>query len=513
MRPMVLVILDGWGLSPELKGNAIFDTPTPNYDKLLSMYPNSSLHASGEEVGLSWGEMGNSEVGHINLGSGRVVMQDLPRIDKSIKDGSFFSNKALIDAYKYAEQNNSTVHLVGLFSVGGVHSHLTHLFALLDLAKKQNFTNVVIHLITDGRDTPAKTILNDLPALQAKMTQLGIGQIGTLSGRYYAMDRDNKTERTQRAFLALTQDNMPKYATAQEAVEAAYADGKTDEFMPPVQIGSAPKIKSKDAVIFYNFRSDRARQLSDLIIKIPAIYFCSFTSYGHESTPLIKVAFFSDKLTDQLAMLLAQQKLSQLHIAETEKYPHVTYFFNGGWEQPFALEERIMIPSPEVSTYDLKPEMSAKIVAAKFSEYFLQKKPQFTVLNFANADMVGHTGIMEATQKGVATVDTSLGAVAATVLNNGGDLIVTADHGNAEQMIEPQTGMPDKEHTTNPVPLILCFNDMINQNPQPVTIETKIALAAADPTGVLADVTATIIHRLTLTQPPIVTGQDLSKVL
>ena len=510
---MVLVIMDGWGLSPVEPGNAIIQTPTPNYDKLISMYLSTTIKASGEEVGLGWGEVGNSEVGHLNLGTGRVIMQDLPRINKSIADGSFFQNENLKSAFKYAKDNNSTLHLMGLFSAGGVHSHMNHLFALLDLAKQENYTKVLIHLISDGRDTPPKTILQDIPKLEEKIKETGVGVVATLSGRYYAMDRDKRMERTGKAFDVLTSDNAPKASSVVEAVNKAYANNLTDEFIEPIQIGDMEKIKSRDAVIFYNFRSDRARQISDLIIDIPEIYFVSFTSYGHESTPLIKVAFFADKVTDQLAMTLSSQGISQLHIAETEKYPHVTYFFNGGVDSPFSGEERILIPSPHVATYDLAPEMSAMTVTQEFIKYFSEKKPLFTVLNFANSDMVGHTGDMVATQKAVATVDACLGQVAKTVLEGGGNLIVTADHGNAEQMINPESGEVDKEHTTNPVPLILALPDNKPKDNKIVNKEMKLAMAGATPTGVLTDVTATILKSLEIEKSPVVVGQSLLDVL
>lgn len=509
MQPLALIILDGWGLSPEEKGNSIFSTPTPNFDKLMSMFPYTSVHASGEEVGLSWGEMGNSEVGHLNLGTGRIIMQDLPRIDKTIADGSFFKNQELIEAFNFAKKNNSNLHLVGLTSNGGVHSHLNHLLALIDMAKLQKFNRVFVHVITDGRDTPQKVILQDLPKLQNKFKEAGFGVISSVSGRFYAMDRDKRVERTQKAFAAMTSDNAPKAKTAQEAIDKSYSNGKTDEFIEPVAIENTPRIKSKDAVIFYNFRSDRVRQISsEIIAKIPNIYFASFTSYGHESTPLVKVAFLAEKVTNQLAMNLSNNKISQLHIAETEKYPHVTYFFNGGWEMPFAGEERILISSPKVATYDLKPEMSADEVTSKFIDYFKNKIPQFTVLNFANPDMVGHTGNFQAACQAIATTDACLGQVAATVLNGGGNLLITADHGNAEQMINPETGEVDKEHTTNPVPFILAFQDKKKQ-PTPVSLEVKIAYVAAQPTGVLADITATIINKLGLMKPQEMTGQDL----
>ncbi|OGD57369.1 phosphoglycerate mutase (2,3-diphosphoglycerate-independent) [Candidatus Berkelbacteria bacterium RBG_13_40_8] len=513
IRPLVLVILDGWGLSPEVSGNAIYSTPTPNFDKLMSLFPITSLHASGEEVGLAWGEMGNSEVGHLNLGTGRVVMQDLPRIDKTIADGTFFKNQELLDAFKFAQANGSNLHLLGLFSAGGVHSHINHLFALLDMAKKQEFSRVFIHLITDGRDTPPQTVLKDLPKLEEKMKSLKIGTIASVMGRYYGMDRDKRWERTEKAFNVLTQANAPKANSALEAINAAYAASKSDEFIEPVAIANTPRIAPKDAVIFYNFRSDRARQISDKIIDKGGVYFVSFTSYGHEPSPLVKVAFFAEKVTNQLVMLLANNKITQLHIAETEKYPHVTYFFNGGWEEPFAGEERILVPSPKVATYDLRPEMSAKEVMTKFVENFQNKKPQFTVLNFANSDMVGHTGNFEKTCSAVSTVDAALGQISAAVLNSGADLIVTADHGNAEQMVNPQTGEIDKEHTTNPVPLILALNEKVSKNPQAVSVETKIALAASPPTGVLADITTTIVQRMGLGKPQEMTGQSLEGVL
>lgn len=513
MRPLVLVILDGWGQSPTQIGNAILSTPTPNFDKLLSTFPSTLLHASGEEVGLDWGEMGNSEVGHLNLGTGRVVLQDLPRIDKSISDGTFFSNAEFIGAFDFAKKNHTSVHLLGLCSAGGVHAHINHLLALLDLAKKENFPDVCIHIISDGRDTAPQTILADLKKIEAKIQETGVGKIVSVMGRYFAMDRDKRVERTQKAFDVLTSENAPKVESAEVAIQNSYAAQKSDEFIEPVIIGSAARIKSGDAVICFNFRSDRIKQISDLIIQIPNLYFVSFTSYGHESTSLVKVAYLADKVTDQLAMVLSNAKLTQLHVAETEKYAHVTYFFNGGWETPFALEDRLLVPSPKVATYDLKPEMSAPEITDKFNKYFCQKKPNFTVLNFANADMVGHTGNLDATKQAVTTVDRCLGQLAQQVLNNGGDLIVTADHGNAEQMINPQTGEIDKEHTTNPVPFLLCFSERASASPQPVTLETKISLAAQTPTGVLADVTATIIKRLNLVQPEVVTGQDLASVM
>jgi len=513
LKPLVLVILDGWGLSPEQEGNSILTTPTPNMDKLISMFPFSSLRASGEEVGLEWGEMGNSEVGHLNLGTGRVVMQNLSRIDKTIGDGAFFNNSILLETFNYVESKNTNLHLIGLFSSGGVHSHMNHLFSLLKMAKMRNFNRVFIHLISDGRDTAPKVILQDLAKLEALINELGLGQIASVMGRYYAMDRDKHWERTKKAIDCLVKDNTSLQAgTAHEAIESAYNADQTDEFIIPTQIANTARIKPDDGVIFYNFRADRSRQLSQKIIESGDIFLATFTSYGYEPTPKIKVAFITPKINNQLGSMLSKNNLSQLHMAETEKYAHVTYFFNGGWEQPFDGEKRILVPSPRVETYDLKPEMSAKEVTEKFIASFGKDKPAFTVINFANPDMVGHTGNFKAVQQAIKTVDTNLGQVAATVLNSDADLIITADHGNAEQMINPQTKEIDKEHTTNPVPFILGFKERIRPSLAP-TLDTKIAWAVQSPVGVLADVTATIGKRLGVKQEPEITGQSLTEVM
>ena len=512
MRPLVLVILDGWGLSCETEGNSILSVPTPNIDKLISMFPFASLRASGEEVGLEWGEMGNSEVGHLNLGTGRVVMQDLSRINKSIDDGAFLNNTVLMQAFDYAQTQNKNLHLLGLFSAGGVHSHIDHLFSLLKMAKLKNFTKVYLHLITDGRDTAPKVVLHDLAKLEQLINELKIGTIASVMGRFYAMDRDKHWDRIDKALNCLTSSNCPQASSAEEAINQAYTANQTDEFIVPMAVANTPRIAPEDAVIFFNYRADRAKQLSQKLIEFDNLYFTSFTSYGYEPTPKVKVAFITPKINNQLSMILSQNNISQLHAAETEKYAHVTYFFNGGWEQPFDGEKRILVPSPKVETYDLKPEMSASELTAKFIDDFNKNEPNFTVLNFANPDMVGHTGIFEAAKKAIVATDENLGMLAATVLNSGADLIVTADHGNAEQMINPQTKEVDKEHTTNPVPLILGFKELIRPSMIP-TIETKIAWAAQPPVGVLADVTATVAKRLGVIQPKEVTGQSLAEVL
>lgn len=512
MRPIVQVIMDGWGLSPELNGNAVFSTPTPNLDKLISMFPFTLLHASGEEVGLEWGEMGNSEVGHLNLGTGRVVMQDLTRINKTINDGGFLNNSTLLETFDFAEAQKSNLHLLGLFSSGGVHAHMDHLFALMRLAKMRNFKNVYIHLISDGRDTAPKVILQDLEKLESLIKELGLGQIASVMGRYWAMDRDKHWERIEKAYNCMTKVGGPTAPDAKTAIEQAYKAGQNDEFIEPVAITNIPRIKANDAVIFYNYRVDRARQIAQKLIERGDLFFASFTSYGYEPTPKVKVAFITPKVSNQLGMILQKNNLSQLHTAETEKYAHVTYFFNGGWEQPFDGEKRILVPSPKVATYDLKPEMSAYELTKKFIAEFSASKPAFTVLNFANPDMVGHTGIFAATQEAIKAVDDNLGQLAAAVLNSDADLIVTADHGNAEQMINPQTNEVDKEHTTNPVPFIIGFKDKIRQNALP-SIETKIAWAAQPPIGVLADATATIVKRLGIAVPSEITGQSLTEVM
>lgn len=513
MRPLVLLILDGWGLSPETQGNAILNTPTPNYDRLLASFPNSSLHASGEEVGLSWGEMGNSEVGHLNLGTGRVIMQDLPRINKSIADGMFFSNPDLLAAFEHAKANNSNVHILGLFSSGGVHSHYDHLFAFLEMAQKQVFGRVYLHLISDGRDTAPKVFLQDLQKLNQKIANLKIGRIASIMGRYWAMDRDKHWDRIEKAVNVLTEENSPKANDPQTAVNNSYAQNKLDEFIEPVQIEGTPRIKENDAVIFFNYRSDRAKQIAEKIIEKRKVLFVSFTNYGHEPSRMTRIAFFADKIENQLASLLSQANLSQLHLAETEKYAHVTYFFNGGLEAAFPNEERILVPSPKVETYDLQPEMSVAQIVTKFIWHFEAKKPAFSVMNFANPDMVGHTGIFDATCKAVAATDLALGKLADYCLKSEIDLIITADHGNAEQMINIQTGEVDKEHTTNPVPIIIAFKEKFKKNSFPVSQDAKIALAAQSPIGVLSDVTSTIITRFGLRLPGEMTGNDLSQFL
>lgn len=524
MPPLVLLILDGFGLTPTEEGNAIFSVPTPNFDQLLSYFPHASLQASGAEVGLSWGEIGNSEVGHLNLGTGRIIMQDLPRIDKTIQDGSFFANAELLEAYQSALSKGKNLHLVGLVSAGGVHSHINHLLSLIDLAAKKKVKNVFVHFISDGRDTPAKVALEDLQTLEAKFSQVGAGQVATVMGRYFAMDRDKHWDRVAKAYEAMFDSGYAlKAKTAALAIQAAYNTGKTDEFIEPVIIGNTTRINDGDSIIFFNFRSDRVRQIYSAIINpdfkdftrsktLKDFYAVSFTSYGNEPTPKVKVAFFAGRVTNQLAKVIADNRLRQLHLAETEKFAHVTYFFNAGAEKPFAGEERILVPSPKVATYDQKPEMSVAEVCRKFIENFQAKKPNFSIINFANPDMVGHTGMMQATQKAISAVDLALGNLSKAVLSSGGNLIVTADHGNAEQMINPNTGEEDKEHTTNPVPVILALVEKRRQQ-STIDLNYKINFAAGQPAGVLADICATCLDVLGLSKPVEITGESLRKII
>lgn len=524
MQPLVLVILDGFGLSPVDSGNAVLNARTPNLDRLLSLYPHTLLHASGEEVGLEWGEMGNSEVGHLNLGTGRVILQDLARINSSIEDRSFFANQVLMDAFCDVVAKKTNLHIFGLCSRGGVHSSLDHLFALLDMAVKNGVREIYLHAVTDGRDTPPKVALKDLAEVESRLKQLGCGKIASVGGRYFGMDRDNRWDRVAKAYEAMFSEQAPKAKDWQSVIEAAYKSGKSDEFVEPVAIEATERIQEGDTIIFFNYRADRMKQISQTIINpnfqgfsrsktIKKFNFISFTSYGNESSNQVKIAFFPQKVENQLAKIITTSGNKQLHIAETEKYAHVTYFFNGGVEAPFEKEERVMVASPKVATYDLKPEMSAKEVASKFLESYEKFKPLFTVINFANPDMVGHTGNYQATLTAVEVADQALGMVIEKVFLSQGNLVVTADHGNAEQMINPQTGEIDKEHTTNPVPMILATNSRKLATPIEVNKDYKITYATNEPIGVLADVTATIIANLGLSQPMEITGQNIGELI
>lgn len=470
-RRVLLIICDGWGLAPAGPGNAISLADTPNFDYYWTKYSHIKLGASGEAVGLPKGQMGNSEVGHLNIGAGRVILQDLPRITAAIKDGSFFKNEILIKTFKYAKENNRPLHFLGLLSDGGVHSHEDHLFALLEMAKKFNLKKVFIHAFTDGRDVGPKTALTYVKRLERKINNYKIGRIATISGRFYAMDRDNRWDRIEKAYQAIVLGTGEMAASPEKAVEAAYANDLSDEFIKPTVIHSKGKINDNDAVIFFNLRSDRPRELSKVLVQpnfsgfkrekwLKNLYFVTMTEY-EEDLPVTGVIFPPQNVKMCLTETLSKNNKRQFHLAETEKYAHVTFFLNGGVEEPFFGETRLMIPSPKVRTYDLDPEMSARGITAKLDENI--GKYDFIVVNYANLDMVGHTGNLKATIIACETVDECLGQAVKKALEQDYDILITADHGNAESMLDNE-GKPKTSHTTNPVPLILISDNRIKNS-------------------------------------------------
>ena len=506
-KPLMLMILDGWGYRPERKGNAILAAQTPVLDALLEKYPSCFLEASGEAVGLPKGQMGNSEVGHLNIGAGRIVYQDLTRINLSIKNGDFFKNPAFIDAISNVKAHASCLHLMGLVSYGGVHSHMTHLLALLKLAKEKGLKKVYIHAFLDGRDVPPKTALEDIKKLEAFCRENGGAEIAFVSGRYYAMDRDKRWDRTELAYDALTLGTAQYTAfDGEKAVAAAYARGETDEFVKPTVITDAQGktkaiIKDEDSVIFFNFRPDRARQLTWAFLNKdfngfprkaqPKVHYVCMAQYDENLS--VPVAYPPENLENVLGKVLSQQGLAQLRIAETEKYAHVTFFFNGGVEKCYEGEARCLIPSPKVATYDLKPEMSAKEVTDQVLKRIESGKYDVIILNFANMDMVGHTGIFSAAVSAVEAVDSCVGRITEALAKVGGLAIITADHGNAEQMEDEDTGNPHTAHTSNPVRCIYAGNGEVK------------ALKA----GKLCDIAPTILDLLGIPKPAEMTGESL----
>jgi 2,3-bisphosphoglycerate-independent phosphoglycerate mutase len=515
LRPCVLIILDGWGIAPAGPGNAIALAETPVMDGLWATSPHSTLAASGLAVGLPEGQIGNSEVGHLNLGAGYRVLQELPRIDEEIESGRFFENPALTGAVDYALRRDATLHLLGLFSYGGVHSHARHLYALLEIAARKGLRRVAVHAFLDGRDTPPRQALEDLPQLEEALARTGVGRIATVSGRYFAMDRDKRWDRVERAYRALVLGEGERAPTAEEAVRRAYGAGQGDEFVPPTIIapdegGGEPgdglrgTIGDGDAVIWFDFRADRARELSQALLlpdfdgfprpRTPAdLHYVTFTQYASD-LPVTAVAFPPQHVEWPLARVVSEAGLRQCHLAETEKYAHVTYFFNGGREEPLPGEERVLVPSPRVATYDLQPEMSAAGVAAAAVQRIAQGDLAFLVLNFATGDMVGHTGVLEAAILAASATDQAVGRVVRAALEAGGMVAVTADHGNAEEMIDPRTGGPMTAHTTNDVPFILAG--------APPT--TRLA-----PEGALKDVAPTLLALLDLPIPAAMAGNGL----
>lgn len=515
MNPkVVLIIMDGWGLAPAWGGNAIEMAQTPNIDTLWRKFPHASLKAAEEAVGLPRHEPGNSEVGHLNIGCGQIVFQNLPGITAIINDGTFYENKILIDAFGHAKEKNSNLHLIGMVSDGGVHSFNGHLYALLEMAKKQDFTRVYIHVFTDGRDTDPMKALSYLSDLNEQINRIGFGRIESISGRYYAMDRDKHWDRTQKTYDVITSGVGPISESAQKAISDNYRQNITDEFIIPTVIQSQEKpfvpINDNDSIIFFNFRSDRARQLTAAIAQhgfrqferkkiLNNLYFCTFAFLEeYVGQKEIKPVFQSREIKYSLARILSEANLKQLHIAETEKYAHVTYFFNGGKETPFDGEERALIQSPRVATFDLKPEMSAGEITKKVLSDFT--KFDFTVCNFANPDMVGHSGNIKATIRACETVDQKVGEIVKTVLDSGAVAIITADHGNAEQKINPNSGEPYTEHTINPVPFILCSNNQALNRPLRQNNERALALS---------DIAPTIIDIMKLNKPAEMSGVSL----
>ena len=477
---IMLMILDGFGISNLEEGNAIKKANTPNLDYLFSNYPNSKINASGEAVGLPEGQMGNSEVGHTNIGAGRIVYQDLVRINKSIEDRSFYDIKEFNDAIDNAIKNNTNLHIMGLVSDGGVHSHINHLISLIDLCKTRNFDRVYIHVFTDGRDTNPRSSLEFVRKINANIV--------SVSGRYYAMDRDNRWDRIDLAYDAIVNAKGDNYNSAIEAIESSYNQNITDEFIKPVTINGGKEIKDNDSVIFFNFRPDRARELTRKIIENINTYYVCMTEYD-KTFNNVHIAFKPEELRNTFGEYISNLGYTQLRIAETEKYAHVTFFFNGGKEDVYKNEDRILVPSPKVATYDMMPEMSANIVRDKVIEAIDSDKYNVIILNFANTDMVGHTGNLDATIKAVETVDTAIGMIFKKVQEHNGTLLITADHGNAEKMLENNEIFT--AHTTNLVPLII----------------TKKGIKLKD--GRLCDITPTMLDLMGLDKPSEMTGISL----
>ncbi|MCK5509914.1 2,3-bisphosphoglycerate-independent phosphoglycerate mutase [Candidatus Parcubacteria bacterium] len=520
-KPLVLIILDGWGINQDYPGNAITQANIPFYDSLLSEYPATTLRASGEAVGLPWGESGNSEVGHLNLGMGRILYQDLSRINKDIGDGSFFNNEILLESISHVKKNNSKLHLVGLVSNGAVHSTIDHLHALLELVKRNNVTEIYIHAILDGRDTPFNSGKNYIREIERKLKKNKFGKIVSVIGRFYAMDRNNNWDRTERAYLAMTAGKGSISDSAMGAVTDSYSKKNFDEEFIPTVISDDKKnfiaVDDNDAIIFFNYRSDRARQLTKAFVSssftgfkrsrlLKNLCFVSFTEY--EKYLPAKVAFPQDIITITLGDVLSQNGLKQLRIAETEKYAHVTYFFNGGHEEKNPGEDHILIPSPAVSSYDQKPEMSAREVTKKITQYINEDKYDFILVNFANCDMVGHTGNIKAAIKAIESIDECLEKVVKAILKQNGLAIITADHGNAEVMFNMQMGRMDKEHTANPVPFILVGNDYAGRNFGWKDVPNN-DLSLIKSQGILSDIAPTILKILGIKKPEEMAGKSL----
>ena len=534
---VVLAIMDGWGIAPDGPGNAISQAKTPTLDGLTAAYPHTQLIASGEGVGLPKGEIGNTETGHLNIGAGHIVYQDLPRINMAIADGEFFKNKEFLEAINHARQNNSKLHLIGLIGAGGVHANPEHLFALLQLASQNNFHDVFLHLITDGRDSAPTSALDYLGRVEEEIKKVGLGTVATVMGRYWAMDRDFRWDRTARAYWAMVKGEGNTFTSAQEAIKNSYDKKVTDEFIEPAVISKDGKplalIGNNDSAVFFNFRIDRPRQLTKAFVmenfeaeantlwsfdpysvnyskshlanqdqsRLPPfkrgpglsnLFFVTMTKYG-DGIP-VHVAFPPEIVRMPLGRVIAEAGHRQLRAAESEKERFVTFYFNGLRETAFPGEERLIIPSPKVKTYDLKPEMSANELTEEILANIKENVYKLIVINFANADMVGHTGVIPAAIQACETVDSCLAKISEVVIALGGTLVITADHGNAEEMIDPKTGQAVTEHSTNPVPFIV-----VSKTPSPQTL----------PSGILADIAPTILNLLGIPVPAQMTGRNL----
>ncbi len=511
-RPVMLAILDGWGERQETEGNGIRLAKTPNMDHWRATRPWTLLRAAERAVGLPPGQMGNSEVGHLNLGAGFVVMQDITLIDDSIADGSFFENEALVGAVRHVAENDARLHIIGLLGTGGVHSHMNHEKALLELARRNGLKRVFVHAFTDGRDTMPQSGLGFMNDLEAYMAEIGVGAVASFVGRYYAMDRDKRWERTKLAYDLMTKGEGRPAPSAAAAIQRSYDEGVTDEFIKPAVIvrpDGAPvaTIRDGDSVICFNFRADRVRQITRAFVIqdfngfarewLRNLFYVTMTEY--EKGLPVHVAFENEDVAVPLAKVLSDAGLRQLHVAETEKYAHVTFFFNGGREEPFPGEDRLLVPSPkEVPTYDQKPEMSAYGIRDGILQALDAGAYDFIIVNFANADMVGHTGVIPAVVKAVETVDACLGAIVPKVLEQGGAVLITADHGNAELLIDPATGGPHTAHTTNPVPCVLVAAEGLGLD--------HVRLRSG---GRLSDVAPTILDLLGIPPAPEMTGKSL----
>ena len=499
-KPLILMILDGFGIAEE-KGNAIIAANSPNLDKLFASNPITQIGASGMDVGLPDGQMGNSEVGHTNIGAGRVVYQELTRITKSIKDGDFFENEAFLKAIKNVKENNSALHLMGLLSDGGVHSHNTHLYGLIELAKRSGIENVYVHAFLDGRDVPPSSGKDYVADCVEQMKKIGVGRIATVMGRYYAMDRDNRWERVEKAYAAMVYGEGIQCSDPVKAVEKSYANNVTDEFVIPTVCEKNAQIKANDSIVFFNFRPDRAREITRSFVDgefkgferkkgfFPLTYVC-MTQYD-ATMPNVNVAFKPQSLVNTFGEYISDKGLTQLRIAETEKYAHVTFFFNGGVEKTYKGEDRVLVASPKVATYDMQPEMSAYEVTDKVVERIESGKYDVIILNFANCDMVGHTGVFDAAIKAVEAVDTCVGRVISAIEKAGGVAIITADHGNADKMFDDDMS-PFTAHTTNPVPFCV------------IGYDCKLREG-----GRLADIAPTMLKILGLPQPAEMDGKSI----